>query len=158
MQINEHRSFVQTGELELPDHSLPLSILARSDIGTHNQTTGVFTFIGFLVGDSICRVCHPECKFGCVGVTDADCISPMGVLAETYKGCRNVQFENDQPARCLPDCPQKYFAKEAIISDMGTFRSRNRLLSGRKSGRNFGQKGRGRYFGFWDNDLGINLY
>ena len=114
MQINEHRSFVQTGELELPDHSLPLSILARSDIGTHNQTTGVFTFIGFLVGDSICRVCHPECKFGCVGVTDADCISPMGYLAESDKACRHVQFGFDKTARCLRECPEKYFAQAEV--------------------------------------------
>ena len=67
VQINEQGSFVQTGELELSNEILPYSILSGTDIGSYNTTTGVFSFTGFLVGFNICRVCHSECKFGCVG-------------------------------------------------------------------------------------------
>ena len=68
------------------------------------------------------------------GVTDADCISSMGYLSFN-KACRHVQFGYDETARCLEECPEKYFAKEvAFSSHLGRLHlARSRLLSARRS-------------------------
>ena len=71
VQINghgPHGSFVQTGQLALANETLPGTILSRNDNGWHNTTTDVFTFTGFLDGPDICRMCHSECDFGCIGL------------------------------------------------------------------------------------------
>ena len=110
VQINAAGTVIQTGQLEVANYSLPASILG-SNIGTHDTAVGFFKFIGFMDGDSICRVCHPECKYGCVGVNDDDCIAPTGFLDEEDNGCKNAQFGLGASARCLPTCPEKFFAR-----------------------------------------------
>ena len=62
-------------------------------------------------GDQICRVCHAGCKYGCVGVNDDDCIAPTGFLDEDDNGCKNAQFGLGASGRCLPKCPEKFFAR-----------------------------------------------
>ena len=120
MTINEHGTVLKIGQLSVAGYSLPSSLLSRTDLGVHNTTEDLFKFIGFMDGEKICRICHSECKYGCVGVTDSDCIAPTGFLDEEDNGCKNVQFGVGKSGRCIPECPEKYFSKENYELSTGT--------------------------------------
>jgi len=65
-------------------------------------------------GESICRLCHEECKFGCTGITNKDCITE-DIRANKYdKGCLNVQYGLEF-GRCLDACPKGYYSQLTTI-------------------------------------------
>ena len=62
-------------------------------------------------GYSTCKVCHPECDFGCTGTANTDCISPNYANAPYNKRCANVQ-DGLEFGRCLAQCPDGFYPKE----------------------------------------------
>ena len=40
-----------------------------------NGITESVTKKAFMDGENICRLCHEECRVGCTGITDRDCIA-----------------------------------------------------------------------------------
>ena len=61
---------------------------------------------------NICRKCHDECKYGCRGQTDKDCIHPDISFLPAVAGCKNVQMLDGYRHQCLAACPKGYFTEE----------------------------------------------
>ena len=59
----------------------------------------------FIPAQGMCRLCHPECGFGCTGTSNRKCISPFTLDYSNHKGCLNVQVSNH-----ASQCVTKYLS------------------------------------------------
>lgn len=80
------------GELPLTELDLKGDFTVRTgEITVEGQT-----YKGFMDGERICRLCHEECAFGCVGITNKDCINTDMVNDPENMGCKTVQVSGSQ--------------------------------------------------------------
>ena len=56
-------------------------------------------------GGNICRACHSECNFGCMGQADSQCISQTHQTDASVRDCKNLQFG----IRCVETCPNGWY-------------------------------------------------
>ena len=68
-------------------------------------------------GEEVCRLCHEECKFGCTGISNKDCINENVREQPFFKDCNTVQYELEF-GRCLTECPTGYFVETVTIESV----------------------------------------